>query len=128
MKKEFVIIHCKYVYIKSTFNVIILYCLFQKKKEKEKKKLSETWSIKENGLAEELSKKMKFMWTPDTGIVWHNCSSQASQRDARKSSRKSIAVKNIAASQCISAKTKLTIYQKQAVKLGEVEGEFDDEE
>ena len=34
MKKEFVIIYCKYVYIKSTFNVINIVLFVSEKKEK----------------------------------------------------------------------------------------------
>ena len=34
MKKEFVMIHCKYVYIKSTFNVINIVLFVSEKKEK----------------------------------------------------------------------------------------------
>jgi hypothetical protein len=35
MKKEFVIIYCKYVYIKSTFNVINIVLFVSEKKKKE---------------------------------------------------------------------------------------------
>ena len=36
MKKEFVIIYCKYVYIKSTFNVINIVLFVSEKKKKKK--------------------------------------------------------------------------------------------
>jgi hypothetical protein len=44
MKKEFVIIYCKYVYIKSTFNVINIVLFVSEKKEKNERTLPEELS------------------------------------------------------------------------------------